>query len=150
MCLFVLSMKTLDCGCLHVYLNCVCLCGGDSYWSRATLCSIHCSIHCGDGRPDSHHQHNGKEKLAGLLMIHVFISYLPNCTPFSPRPPHPLSSLHPLLKRMCVWCWDSRLFCAPCQHATYNNKVTENTVSDKTCGESQALCPGCNSSASSQ
>lgn len=44
-----------------------------------------------DGWPDSHHKHNERQNLAGqsgLLMIHLFISYLPNSTPFSPHHHH--------------------------------------------------------------
>lgn len=57
-----------------------------------------------DGWPGSHRKHNEREDLAGqsgILMIHVFISYLPtSILPF----PHTLSTPFlsaPLIKRMC-------------------------------------------------
>lgn len=52
-----------------------------------------------DGWPGSHHKHNGMENLAGrlgLLMIHVFMSHLPNTTPFSLLPPPPPLPLYTL------------------------------------------------------
>lgn len=75
-----------------------------------------------DSWPGSHHKHNEREDLAGqsgILMIHMFISYLPTSTPYSPHSLHRPSSLHPLIKRMCVWYWDSEPLCVPCQHTTY-------------------------------
>lgn len=57
-----------------------------------------------DGWPGSHRKHNEREDLAGqsgILMIHMFISYLPtSILPF----PHTLSTPFlsaPLIKRMC-------------------------------------------------
>lgn len=57
-----------------------------------------------DGWPGSHRKHNEREDLAGqsgILMIHVFISYLPTSTlPFPQTLSTPFLSA-PLIIRMC-------------------------------------------------
>lgn len=73
-----------------------------------------------DGWPGSHHKHNEREDLAGqsgILMIHMFISYLPTSTPFSPHSLHPPSSLHPLIKKdVCQVLGQRALLCTLSTH----------------------------------
>lgn len=69
-----------------------------------------------DGWPDSHHKHNERENLAGqsgLLMIHMFISYLPSSTPFSPQPLSPPFLSTPFNKKdVCLVLGQRALLCA--------------------------------------
>lgn len=72
-----------------------------------------------DGWPDSHHKHNERENLAGLsglLMIHVFISYLPSSTPFSSRHPAPIFLSTPFNKKDVCLVLGQQAHFVPCQH----------------------------------
>lgn len=73
------------------------------------------------GWPGSHHKHNEREDLAGqsgILMIHMFISYLPTSTPTPDSFQSPFLSA-PFNKRdVCLVLKQRALLCASSTHAT--------------------------------
>lgn len=97
----------------------MCVCESDSYRGCSSAAPLlHCSSFGMAGPAPTTNTMRGEDLAgqSGILMIHMFISYLPTSTPFcthhlSPRSsththththPTPPSSPHSLVKRMCV------------------------------------------------